>query len=164
MDNGIINVEQMINKRADRMRSVMRDQGMGVLLTFNPETITYLTGVEVPDRFRDTESFFVVFPQSGELSLYALTTDFIASKYPWVRGYINQSVSINSIFADNHSLEFIIDRIVETIYCACLRRESETSRTSSCQCQRMCQPREDDQVQRRSAVHKYIRGGCRKGL
>lgn len=103
-------------KRIERMKSIMRQQGIGVLLTFDPHTIRYLIDARVPYQFRWMENFFVILPVNGDPHFYGYGTSDFPSHAPWLNGKIWSSISFTRVYTDISHLDPTIDHLLNVIY------------------------------------------------
>lgn len=85
-----INMERLRNYRKERTRAEMKRQGVGAILTFDPDNIRYITGFYVTTPMRCVEGQCVFFPVNGEPHL--VIADQPARhipRMPWMEGRIH---------------------------------------------------------------------------
>lgn len=86
-----INMDRMRNYRLQRTREAMERHGVGLMVTWDPYAIRYITGgyVTIPNRYNCRQS--VVVPRNGEpigTFMSSFSTEQLITEMPWMHGRI----------------------------------------------------------------------------
>lgn len=111
-----VNFEALRKKRLARMKQTMQKMGIGVLLTFDPNTICYLADVTVPFRFRWMENYFVILPVNGDIQFYGYGSCALLQNAPWLHGKIWSNTSFTRIHANTNWMDPIVDHLLNAVY------------------------------------------------
>lgn len=86
-----INYERMRQYRLDRTKNLMNEEGLDVLISWEPWNLRYITGVYVPMSTRWSSQQFVVLPRNGEPHLFSYTcytSEGLQEDMPWMSGRV----------------------------------------------------------------------------
>lgn len=86
-----INLDRMRNYRLQRTKESMERHGVGMLVTWDPYSIRYITGgyVTIPNRYNNRQS--VIVPRNGDpigSFMSSFSTEALIKEMPWMHGHI----------------------------------------------------------------------------
>lgn len=110
-----VNYERLRKERLERAREMMREDGLGAIVTWDPANIRYLTSYYVTTPLRPLEAQFVVFPINGEPHLIGGgTPKEVERRMPWMRGRVHAPAGLAkpaATTADDPVLNRVVDQI-----------------------------------------------------
>ena len=86
-----INYERMRAYRLNRTKQFMNEEGLDVLITWEPWNLRYIASAYVPMATRWSSQQFAVLPRNGEPHLFSYTcysTEALREEMPWLNGKV----------------------------------------------------------------------------
>ena len=113
-----INYERMRNYRLERTRQMMKEQGIGTMVTWDAWDIRYISSAYATIPTRWYEGQFVVLPVNGDPYVYVATSFSayaIREEMPWLNGQIWPSPGNTKLANTIEGLKPVIDTIEKIV-------------------------------------------------
>jgi len=95
-----VNYERLRRERLQRAKDQVNKDGLGVLVTWDPDSIRYICAHFVTTPVRSLQSQFCVLPRNGDPYLYAGHPDAeLRERMPWMKGKIFPTTTSRPKFA-----------------------------------------------------------------
>jgi len=110
-----VNFQRMREYRLERTKKIMKEMGIGTLVSWDGWGIRYISSVYLTVPVRWAEGQFCVLPQNGDPVVHAITSfsPFVMrEELPWLKGQIYPSLgAIGKLYATVEDCKPVADRI-----------------------------------------------------
>ncbi|MGM9607194.1 MAG: M24 family metallopeptidase [Oscillospiraceae bacterium] len=113
-----INYERMREYRLNRTKQLMSEEGLDVLISWEPWNIRYIASAYIPMATRWGAQQFLVLPRNGDPHLFSYTcynTEGLREEMPWLKGKVWAAPEGGKLLTQPYQLEPFMKRVNDII-------------------------------------------------